>query len=74
MGQKSLSSLHRIDSSMIWSSYIHDKRLKWLSYNLWFAYVQFYLQFVWLSYVLPSALADGWNKIGVIGFSHIILG
>lgn len=42
MGQKSLSSLHRIDSSMIWNSYIHDKRFKWLSYNLWFMYIQFY--------------------------------
>jgi hypothetical protein len=42
MGQKSLSSLHRVDSAMIWSSYIYDKKLKWLSYNLWFAYIQFY--------------------------------
>ncbi len=42
MGQKSLSSLHRIDSSMIWSSYIHDKKFKWISYNLWFMYIQFY--------------------------------
>lgn len=50
MGQKSLSSLHRIDSSMIWSSYIHDKRFKWLSYNLWFAYIQFYKVIFFFNY------------------------
>ena len=42
MGQKSFSSLHRIDSSMIWNSYITDKDFKWLSYNLWFTYIQYY--------------------------------
>lgn len=42
MAQKSLSVLHRIDSSMIWNSYIYDKKFKWLSYNLWFSYIQFY--------------------------------
>lgn len=42
MGQKSLSVLHRIDSTMIWNSYIYDKDYKWLSYNLWFMYIQFY--------------------------------
>lgn len=42
MGQKSLSVLHRADSSMIWNSYIYNKQYKWLSYNLWFAYIHFY--------------------------------
>lgn len=42
MGQKGLSVLHRIDSSMIWQSYVYNKNYKWLSYNLWFAYIQFY--------------------------------
>jgi len=27
---------------MIWNSYIYDKKFKWLSYNLWFSYIQFY--------------------------------
>lgn len=42
MAQKSLSMLHRVDASMIWSSYLFDKKFKWLSYNLWFIYIQFY--------------------------------
>ena len=42
MAQKSLSMLHRADCSMIWSSFILDKKYKWLSYNLWFFYIQFY--------------------------------
>ena len=42
MGQKSLSVLHRIDSSMTWDSHIFNKNYKWLSYNLWFMYLQFY--------------------------------
>jgi len=42
MAQKSLSVLHRIDSSMIWNSYIYNRNYKWLSYNLWFSYIQFY--------------------------------
>lgn len=42
MGQKGLSTIHRIDTSMIWHSYIYNKEYKWLSYNLWFAYIQFY--------------------------------
>ena len=42
MGQKSLYTLHRTDSSMIWNSQIFDKKHKWLSYNLWFLYIQFY--------------------------------
>lgn len=27
---------------MIWSSFLFDKKFKWLSYNLWFIYIQFY--------------------------------
>ena len=27
---------------MIWNSFILDKKYKWLSYNLWFFYIQFY--------------------------------
>lgn len=27
---------------MIWSSYIFDKKNKWISYNLWFIYINFY--------------------------------
>ena len=42
MGQKSLSSLHRVDSSMIWNSSLYNSNYKWLSYNLWFSYIQFY--------------------------------
>ena len=42
MGQKSLSMLHRADASMIWNSFIFNKHYKWLSYNLWFIYIQFY--------------------------------
>ena len=42
MGQKGLSTLHRIDASMVWQSNIYNKKYRWLSYNLWFAYVQFY--------------------------------
>lgn len=42
LGQKSLSMLHRSDSSMIWNSFIFDKYNKWLSYNIWFIYIQFY--------------------------------
>lgn len=42
MGQKSLSMLHRADCSMIWNSFLFDKHYKWLSYNLWFTYIQFY--------------------------------
>ncbi len=42
MGQKSLSALHRVDSSMTWNSSIIEKDYKWLSYNLWFIYIQFY--------------------------------
>lgn len=42
MGQKSLSVLHRIDNSMIWDVNMYNKNYKWLSYNLWFAYINFY--------------------------------
>lgn len=34
--------LHRADSSMIWNSFLFDRNYKWLSYNLWFIYIQFY--------------------------------
>ena len=56
MGQKSLSVLHRIDSSMIWNSYIYDKNYKWLSYNLWISYLQFYkvLNFLEENEISPS--------------------
>ncbi len=42
MGQKSLSVVHRIDNSMIWNSSLYNSNYKWLSYNLWFVYTQFY--------------------------------
>lgn len=42
LGQKSLYTLHRADSSMMWNSQIFDKKHKWLSYNIWFLYIQFY--------------------------------
>jgi len=42
LGQKSLYTLHRTDSSMVWNSQVFDKKHKWLSYNLWFLYIQFY--------------------------------
>ena len=34
--------LHRADCSMIWNSFLLDRKHKWLSYNLWFFYIQFY--------------------------------
>lgn len=34
--------LHRADASMIWNSFLFDKNYKWLSYNVWFLYIQFY--------------------------------
>ena len=49
MGQKSLSSLHRIDSSMIWNSYLYNNNFKWLSYNIWFSYIQFYKVIIFLN-------------------------
>ncbi len=42
MGQKSLYSLHRVDSSMIWESSLCNSNYKWLSYNLWFTYLYYY--------------------------------
>lgn len=42
MAQKSLSVLHRIDSSMTWDTRIFNKKLKWFSYNLWFFYTYYY--------------------------------
>jgi len=45
MAQKSLSLLHRIDTSMVWTSFIHEKKYKWLSFNLWFFYLYFYKVF-----------------------------
>jgi hypothetical protein len=45
LAQKSLSILHRVDTSMIWTSFFHEKRYKWLSFNLWFFYIFFYKNF-----------------------------
>lgn len=42
MGQKSLASLHRIDSSMTWNSIMNNKKNKWSYYNVWFIYTYFY--------------------------------
>jgi len=42
LGQKSLFLLHKVDTVQTWTSLIYDKHFKWLSYNLWFSYVQFY--------------------------------
>jgi hypothetical protein len=42
MGQKSLYCLHKVDTSMIWESSVHNLNYKWLSYNLWFTYLYFY--------------------------------
>jgi hypothetical protein len=30
---------------MIWTSYIYEKKYKWLSFNLWFFYLYFYKNF-----------------------------
>lgn len=54
MGQKSLSLLHRADASMIWSSYIFDKKNKWLSYNLWFMYIYFYKNIIFCQFYLKK--------------------
>ena len=42
MGQKAFSILDKTDSSLVWTASIFDRRYKWLSYNLWFSYIQFY--------------------------------
>jgi hypothetical protein len=42
MAQKSLSILHRVDTSMIWTSFFHEKKFKWLSFNIWFFFLYFY--------------------------------
>lgn len=55
MGQKSLYTLHRTDSSMIWNSQIFNKKHKWLSYNLWFLYIQFYKI---IFFFKPSVIKD----------------
>lgn len=54
LGQKSLSLLHRADASMIWSSYIFDKKNKWLSYNLWFMYIYFYKNIIFCQFYLKE--------------------
>ena len=54
LGQKSLSLLHRADASMIWSSYIFDKKNKWLSYNLWFIYIYFYKNIIFCKFYLKK--------------------
>ena len=52
MGQKSISTLCKIDSSMTWESHIFNKNYKWLSYNLWFAYIHFYKTIFFLKNIL----------------------
>ena len=42
MAQKSLTILDKADLSLVWTSCIFDKKYKWLSYNLWFSYIQYY--------------------------------
>ena len=42
MAQKSLSVVHRIDTSMTWNIRIFNKQYKWLSYSLWIIYTYFY--------------------------------
>lgn len=63
MGQKSLSLLHRADSSMIWSSYIFDKKNKWLSYNLWFIYIYFYKNIIFHQFYLKKNRKYLHNKL-----------
>jgi hypothetical protein len=42
LGQKSLYTLHRVDTSMIWESSLHNSNYKWLSYNLWFTFIYYF--------------------------------
>lgn len=42
MAQKSLSVLHRIDTSMTWDMRTFNKKFKWMSYSLWIVYTYFY--------------------------------
>ena len=67
MGQKSLSVLHRADASMLWSSYIFDKKNKWLSYNLWFIYVYFYKNIIFCKFYLKKN-SKYFHKIKLISF------
>ena len=39
---------------MIWSSYIFDKKNKWLSYNLWFIYIYFYKNIIFHQFYLKK--------------------
>lgn len=41
---------------MIWSSYIFDKKNKWLSYNLWFIYIYFYKNIIFCRFYLKKNL------------------
>ena len=69
MGQKSLPALHRIDSSMIWHSYIYDKNYKWLSYNLWFSYIQFYkILFFYDNFSFKTA-----NNLNYVNYDSILI-
>lgn len=39
---------------MLWSSYIFDKKNKWLSYNLWFIYIYFYKNIIFCRFYLKK--------------------
>ena len=48
MAQKSLSVLHRIDTSMTWDIRVFNKKYKWFSYILWFFYTYLYKKIFFL--------------------------
>jgi hypothetical protein len=54
LAQKGLSMLHRADCSMVWSSFLLDKKNKWLSYNLWFIYIHFYKSIFFFNFSISS--------------------
>lgn len=39
---------------MIWNSFLFDKYYKWLSYNLWFTYIQFYKVIFFFDFTLKN--------------------
>lgn len=39
---------------MIWNSFLLDKHYKWLSYNLWFTYIQFYKVIFFFDFTLKN--------------------
>lgn len=39
---------------MVWNSFLLDKNYKWLSYNLWFTYIQFYKVIFFFDFIVQG--------------------